>query len=313
MNRIASDFKMQLIRNSAIPLHERKAKPEKTELPTFEELIRNAIVSHVTGADLSDEAKEDVSKTDEVPHENKIHEVQAAKTINSSAELNTSLKWYDHSEAVNLCPIADQAELNRYMDSFIAETRARTNGMAKIRLGANELPKFMEELQKVAESGGCLTEFLQQFISEPVKDRTAVNWHNVKLPTQGVDVITLNPETGEVVHAQHFQPLGLRVLNGGGRLSLADRDALNDYVWDLAYDLHKFIQHAFFKQEDDCPNEIDKLLEEIKARQENKCMRRFDYVAPPRVSLNVISQTNINILSYEESNELYSHLLQMSG
>ncbi|MCL2697330.1 MAG: hypothetical protein FWE74_04535, partial [Oscillospiraceae bacterium] len=53
MNRIANDFKMQMI-DSAIPLHERKAKSEKEERElTFEEKLKNAVISHVTGADLS--------------------------------------------------------------------------------------------------------------------------------------------------------------------------------------------------------------------------------------------------------------------
>jgi hypothetical protein len=58
-----------------------------------------------------------------------------------------------------------------------------------------------------------------------------------------------------------------------------DREAQNDFVWDLAYDLHEFIQTAFFREEDDCFNEIDKLLEEIKARQADKCMARFNFTA----------------------------------
>jgi hypothetical protein len=196
----------------------------------------------------------------------------AATTTTASAELNTSLKWYDHEDIYN--------------PDFLDEVRARKSGLPRIHLGPNELPKFMEELQKAAESGGCLTEFLQKYIPEPVKDRTAVNWHNVKLPTQGSDVITINPETGEIVHAQHFKPAGLRFLGGLGN-SPTDREAENDYVWDLAFDLQQFIQAAFFKEEDDCFSEIDRLLEEIKARQADKCMARFN------LSMKLPSSTEI--------------------
>jgi hypothetical protein len=273
MNNVALNHRLSSIRSTAVPLHERKAR----ENPNGESF--NAIMARkAQKMQKADPAPATPIDTTPVTSIYTPLATATTTTATTSSELNTSLKWYDHKELDNLCPKEDAEEYNRYINDFIAETRARNNGMARIHLGAGELPKFMEELQKVAESGGCLTAFLQKFIPEPVKDRTAVNWHDVKLPTQGVDVIRINPETGEIVHAQHFQPLGLRFLSGQGN-SFMDREAQNDFVWDLAYDLHEFIQTAFFREKDDCFNEIDRLLEEIKARQADKCMARFNSTA----------------------------------
>jgi hypothetical protein len=312
MNKIANEFKMQLIRNSAIPLHERKAKAaQEKEPPSFEKMLKNAVISHVTGVDASQEVKE--TTTASPVEETETVEMKAtAKVADSSLPLNTSLKWYDHTELGNLCPIENEAEYNRYMDDFRAEKRARIDGMAGIVLRPGELLKFMEELQKVAESGGCLTEFLQKFLPEPV-ERFSLNPHDVKLGTQGSDVIWLNPETGEIVHAQHNPPSELGLLLSGLRPSTMNREAQNDFVWDLAYDLQQFIQNLFFKQEDECADEIDRLLEELKLRQEGKCMRRFEFVAAERISLNISVQQNIKVMSYHESQAFYSHFFHMSG
>jgi hypothetical protein len=285
MNNIALNHRLALIRGTAVPLHERKeraAKEKEREL-TFEDKMKNALISHVTGADLSDDS-DDEAVCEDNTLKYAIYNTHTAppKTTtpdNSPASLNTSLKWYDNSEIKNLCPAADEVRYNNLMTDFREEKRMRTDGMARIQLGANELPQFMAELQKVKESGECLTAFLQKFIPEPIKDRTAVNWHAVKLPTQGTDVIWLNPKTGEVVHAQHSPPAPGLSSFSGYNLSFADREAQNDHVWDLAYDLQKFIQNAFFREEDSCADEIDKLLEEIKARQAEKCFERFNFVA----------------------------------
>jgi len=263
MNNIALNYRLASIRSTAVPLHERKAKKEERQL-TFEEKLKNAAASNALGSEVPEPTKETTAAT-----ENTV----------SSASLNTSLKWYDNSELNSLCPAADEARYNSLMADFRDEKRARTDGMARIHLGPNELPKFMAELQKIKDNGECLTAFLQKFIPEPVKDRTAVNWHEVKLATQGTDVIWLNPKTGEVVHAQHSPPApGLSSLSGYN-LSFADRETQNDHAWDLAYDLQKFIQTAFFSNEDSCFDEIDKLLEEIIAKQAQKCTERFNFIA----------------------------------
>jgi hypothetical protein len=49
-------------------------------------------------------------------------------------------------------------------------------------------------------------------------------------------------------------------------------------VLDLANDLQEFLRYTFFKQEDDCPDEIDRILDLLKARQEGKCVCRFDEI-----------------------------------
>jgi len=257
MNSIAINQRLTSSRSTAAPLHERKARAKPNGESFDAVLARKA---------------QKTQKTDTLPATVK----NTATT--ASSEPNTSLKWYDHTELENLCPVDDNAQYNSYMDNFRMEKYERTKGMAKIALGPNELPKFMAELQNVKESGGCLTEFLKQFIPPPV-DRLALNPHDLKLATRGVDLIWLNPETGEIVHAQHSPPAPGLSFFSGVNLSFMEREAQSDHTWDLAYDLQKFIQTAFFSEEDSCFNEIDRLLEEIKARQADKCMARFDFIA----------------------------------
>jgi hypothetical protein len=259
MNSIAINQRLTSSRSTAAPLHERKARAKPNGGSFDAVLARKAQKTQKT------------QKTDTLP-------ATVTNTATASSELNTSLKWYDHAELENLCPVDDNAQYNSYMDNFRMEKYERTKGMAKIALGPNELPKFMAELQNVKESGGCLTEFLKQFIPPPV-DRLALNPHDLKLATRGVDLIWLNPETGEVVHAQHSPPAPGLSFFSGVNLSFMEREAQSDHTWDLAYDLQKFIQHAFFSEEDSCFNEIDRLLEEIKSRQADKCMARFDFIA----------------------------------
>jgi len=389
MNRIASTYKMNLIKNSAVPLHERKRKAdEKSNPPTFEKMLKNAAVSHALGVDASHDTEEktnaaqkkqnaDVVETatvkiieenntpmltnEQIAYLNDKYDFQNMTVYSPeihdffndlvemnliSAQAKNAIKLpiplsykegvsttYTGRDGVERCIVEKHnsflnadgtligsfsalmknnnnsaykkvvAILNELSPKApaVTETTSITDSdfMEKIKgtiavpVGRNELPKFMEYLEKALADGECLSAALTKWSHEKTGYCEELGRYKCRLGAgrvmfQESDWFHIDPNTGEIKHA--FPP-GIRLIRNGNEL-FGDRisaDLLaemtnfdekhDDAVWDLARDLQQFLRYTYFRQEEDCFDEIDKLLEEIKARQDGKCTLRFDEVA----------------------------------
>jgi hypothetical protein len=260
MNKIAHDFKMQLIKSSAVPLHERKAKAEKekTEPPTFKEMLINAAVSHATGIDASHETEE---------------------TATASAEKTETI------------------ELSAAVKAASSDFMEKVQGTIAVPVGKNELPKFMEYLEKALENGIDLADALTKWSHNKTGWCDELDSYKCRIAAGSVifeqsDWFHIDPNTGEIKHAS---PPGIHgILRLSGWIEPPPNSENHEKaVQDLAKDLQKFLRYTFFKQEDDCADEIDRILEELKARQEGKCMCRFDEVSKVVLADDFISHEDI--------------------
>ena len=211
---------------------------------------------------------------------------------------NTSLRW--HPSASEMHRMAQTDVYNSQpMDKLRESEIARIVGMTGIVVGKNELVVLLQELQSASANGDSL---------ESVLERWSLN----RPQPCGIrgDVFWIDPDTGEVRHAE-----------AAGKL--LDRNV--DAVWDLAYDLQEFLRYTFFRQDGDCAETAAQILEEIIARQENKCVARFhdeeddvendesDYAADIPVLDTDMTNTLMEALKARHTQESESRVYYVDG
>lgn len=171
-----------------------------------------------------------------------MSESQSA-TKNTTSALNTSLRWFDDSSVI------------------FSQMQSLANGKMFVPIGKNELLGLMDKIEEALAKGEDYTTALQaQYDS-----------HNFQPSTRTLyDSFLLDPNTGEITFAL---PLWASIGENGYNHSQHD----DDVVWDLAYDLQKFIQLRVFGETNGMSeDEAERMIAEIKERQINKCTDRFD-------------------------------------
>jgi hypothetical protein len=195
---------------------------------------------------------------------------------------NTSLMWHTDEEKNNINKITaydDYEERIQAQRGYMEEIIERTKDTIGIRLGKNELPVFIEYLEKGLAKGEDLVDVLRAWQQKTEDSLKNHDWN--KDPNLfGLDTFFIDPNTGTVKHAN---PAGISLRGILPKKQSGDtpfpvlatgRDV--NAVWDLAFDLQQFLRYTFFKQEGDCPEDVDRILAEIKERQNYKCTCRFD-------------------------------------
>ena|GEM_PF-1977397 len=177
--------------------------------------------------------------------QNKATQTQPSITTPSqtSQSLNTSLRWFDDSSII------------------FPQMQSLDNGKMFVPIGKNEILGLMGKIEQALADGKCYTTALQaQHDSHSFTPSTRTLY----------DSFLLDPNTGEITFAL---PLWASVSENGYNHSQHD----DDVVWDLAYDLQKFIQLRVFGNSDGMSeDEVERMIAEIKARQKEKCADRFD-------------------------------------
>jgi|GEM_PF-2817867 len=180
---------------------------------------------------------------DEIVAGSKQYEAEAAMAAKNAPPANTSLKWYDGDTM-----------------SF-SEAQKRMDGSIVVRIGKNELPKLMEEVEKALANGENYLTAIEKFYDN--KD--------LYVGADGFDTIFIDPYTGEVKHAK---PCGAAYNATEGKVlhSMGDDDA----AWDIAYDLQEFLKLRVFGETDGMSKgEVEKAIADIKDRQADKNTWRF--------------------------------------
>jgi len=176
-------------------------------------------------------------------------------------ELNTSLRTASAEERHAYYQTLPFEQVGEAMERDAEQMLQRIEGAMQVPIGKNELPEFMAEMEKALADGASLKSVLQKQIDKHTADDGS---RPGSLGTNGMDILFIDPNTGEIKEA-------FPRINEPRDFGFDD-----NCVWDLAFDLHEFIMLRFFKNDDDNSEEIDRLIEDIKARQENKNYDRFD-------------------------------------
>jgi hypothetical protein len=211
-------------------------------------MLNNIAVSHATGTDKSKQ-----NCTEETPEEAEDAEIVA---------LSTAMKIID-------LDFADKVK-----------------GTIAVPIGKNELPKFMEYLENALANGESLADALTKWSNEKTGFCEESQAYKCRITAGRVifeesDWLHIDPDTGEI---KHVRPPGIHAFlllrpAGEMREMTAENERDNAAVWDIAADLQKFLRYTFFKQEEDDADEIEKILEYLKLRQEGKCVIRFEEVS----------------------------------
>jgi len=178
--------------------------------------------------------------------------------------LNTFLRTASAAEQHEYYQTLPFEQVGKAMARDGEQMLQRIEGAMQIPIGKNELPEFLAETEKALASGASLKSVLQKQID---KHTAADGSRPGSLGPNGMDILFIDPNTGEIKEAfpRTNEP--------------RDFGFDDDCVWDLAYDLQEFIKLRFFKNDGDdglSDGEIERLIEEIKERLENKNYDRFD-------------------------------------
>ena len=145
-------------------------------------------------------------------------------------------------------------------------------GAMIVPIEKNELPALMEEIEKAMANGESLQSVLEKQAAK--HGNTMGNFNN--------DMLFINPNTGEVMGSV---PKMRFYTNYEGM------DADYDSVKALADDLATFLRCTFFKYEDDCSDEIEAILAEIKSRQSDHISQNTDRFVDGEIDLVHVTRT----------------------
>jgi len=191
--------------------------------------------------------------------------VGGAKSAASGSEPNTSLRWCKSVKEMNqiLRTEGDDKFQKVITDvtKVIDEIRMTT---WQVPVGKGELPGLMNAIEEAAANGEHFSTALQKQIDkyiDPDTGRLGVN-------DRTVDFLYVCPYTGEVKYATPR--------TGMVYVSEEFSAAGDDAVWDLAYDLQRFIQLRVFGNADGMTDEeVEAEIADIKARQSGKDYSRY--------------------------------------
>jgi len=142
-----------------------------------------------------------------------------------------------------------------------SQIHAMEQGKIVITIGKNQLPSLIEEIEKALADGKCYSTATQKLYDSQ---------NHARGVGRNYDSFLLDPTTGQIIHAL---PRGSIIGEDGYLHNQRDDDA----AWDLAYDLQQFLKLRVFGETGDLnEKEIENIIVDIIARQENKCTWRFD-------------------------------------
>jgi hypothetical protein len=162
---------------------------------------------------------------------------------NNFPKADTSLKWYEGDS----------------LSSSEWKTRISGNTI-RVTIGRNELPALMEEIERALANGESYLTAIEKFYDNK----------NHYVGGSVYDTIYIDPFTGTVKHAA---PVGF-AYSGEGKVLHSMQD--DDAVWDLAYNLQTFPKLRVFGETGGLSvSEVERVLDEIRESQANKCTWRF--------------------------------------
>jgi len=199
---------------------------------------------------------------------NALDRAVSVKSYSAASEPNTSLRWCKSVKEMNqiLRTEGDEkfqkvvAEVTKVIDEIRMTTW-------QIPVGKGELLGLMKAIEEAAANGEHFSTALQKQIDKYIDPETG----KLGVNDRTVDFLYVCPYTGEVKYAAARTGM----VYVGEEFSAAGDDA----VWDLAYDLQRFIQLRVFGKADGLSDEeIEAEIADIKARQSGKDYSRYtDY------------------------------------
>jgi len=252
---VKSAFETQLTENTATTPKTNSAVPTEEQVAALLEKQSKLVNTrwglsedYKVGVTYEIEYPDFMKKLMAIPFDEKValgiqYKAESLDAAKNAPPANTSLKWYGGDTM-----------------SF-SEAQKRMDGAIVVRIGKNELPKLMEEIEKVLADGESYLTAIEKFYDNK----------GVYVGAEGFDKIFIDPYTGDVKHAA---PCGAAYNSAKGKVlhSMGDDDA----VWDLAYDLQEFLKLRVFGETDGMSkDEAEKAIADIKARQADKNTYRF--------------------------------------
>jgi len=192
----------------------------------------------------------------------------AVKSSASAPVPNTSLRWCKSvKEMTQILRAEGEEKLHQVImeeTKVIDEIRAAT---WQVPVGKGELLGLMKAIEEAAAKGEHFSTVLQKQIDKYIDPETG----KLGVNDRTVDFLYVCPYTGEVKYATPRTGM----VYVGVEFSAAGDDA----VWDLAYDLQRFIQLRVFGNTEGMSNEeVEAEIADIKARQSEKDYSRYiDY------------------------------------